>query len=288
MALYGSYSARCAALTQPIISLVPTRPITVENLEGNLGKAHIIRPMIPRIGFLMMGLLLTCGISSAQIDESHFPKRVIFTWSTFIDDGPQFFYNVDEVVSSGKGLSVGDASVSLGVGPHGVPSVTAQSATIQEPMSKFLQNRNPCEIPQKSLRREQDALNNCGFVYLSSATVTLHFTCGGQERQLQMEMLDPEACQPAPLPAPYTTWIRSMTGEMQNALKAGQAAAVPSDAASTNAEVSKRNALCKAFLQSLEDGELDKYFDTKRPLSQVVRRALVSVDSKSPACITKN
>lgn len=244
--------------------------------------------MIPKIGFLMMGLLLTCGISSAQIDESYYPKRVIFTSSTFLDDGPQIFYNVDEVVSSGKGLSVGDASVSRGVGSHGVPSVTAQSATIQEAMSKFLHNKNPCEIPQKVLRLEQDSLNNCGFVYLSSVTVTLHFTCGGQDRQLQMEMLDPESCQPAPIPAPYTTWIRSMTGELENALKAEQTGMVPSAAASTSAEASERNAICKAVLQSLKDEKLDKYFDTDQPISQIVRRALVSVDSKSPVCFTKN
>jgi hypothetical protein len=213
----------------------------------------------------------------AQRSSSEFPSKLLIARHTFFDVGPPFdFYEVITVASSPNGLAVERALVTpAGDACFGPPTVKLESAVTRVSMSELLKEQNPCDIPEKDLRKELKRCKHC--LTFSGADVTMHVSCGGKERAIRMNILDRDMFDRSANTPKQTSWTMAVMSSLDAVLGPGVMdkpifdldKIVPPSSQQPETSMSER----------LRSGVFDALFDSKQTLSELAREAIQPLPS---------
>jgi hypothetical protein len=200
-------------------SLLPTESKDLQLLFGGT-----IAAVNPKLVFVAAALLCASRISVAQSKSAAMPESLVIARDTFWDIGPPFnYYDLIQVTNTSDGLSLDQVLVT----PHGQAcvqpaAVEERSVVLHKTMSEFLEGRNPCAIPEKDLNREIKRCKKC--LVFSGVNLTLQASCGGSDRQLQMNILDRDIYDSrAPTPT-NTSWSMRVLSTLNDSLGPGSEA----------------------------------------------------------------
>ena len=149
------------------------------------------------------------------------PESLVIARDTFWDMGPPLdYYDLIQITKTTDGLSLDQVLVT----PHGQAclqpaTVDERSAVLHKTMSELLDGRNPCAIPDKDLHREIKRCKHC--LVFSGVHLMMQATCGGKDRQLQMNILDRDIYDSrTPTPA-NTSWSMRVLSTLNDLLGPG-------------------------------------------------------------------
>lgn len=137
--------------------------------------------------------VLVCGCTTLAQDGRTLPSmpdRFLITRHTFIDVGPpNDFYEIISVRGIAGGTSVQRVTL-IPAGDACFQPATVEMAvsSIPAPISAVLEGRNPCAIPDRTLRKELKRRKQA--LVFSGAGVSLHVQCGRKERIIRADVLD--------------------------------------------------------------------------------------------------
>lgn len=175
-------------------------------------------------GRLLICVILVCGtpvVAQSPHTVSTPPSQFEVGLHTFVDMGPPFdFYEVFIVRSTGGGTSVEKITLT----PPGQECVQpamveTTSATISESVSALLGSKNPCLIPEKSLRRELKRRKDS--LVFSGAHVVMRVQCGKQARLIRSDILDKDMFDPKPNTPEHTSWTMQLLARLTEATGPG-------------------------------------------------------------------
>ena len=185
------------------------------------------------------------------------PGGFLIARHTFIDVGPpNDFYEIISV----RGTSTGTAVERVTLTPAGDaciqrPTVEVAVSSIPDPVGVLLEGRNPCAIPDKSLRKELKRRKH-GLVF-SGAEISMHVQCGRKERIIRADILDRDMFDPKAATPENTSWTMRLLTRLDKAFPSGiwdrpvfGGSTEPTRAAAPNAESAR----------ALESGEYDHLF----------------------------
>jgi TonB family protein len=226
--------------------------------------------------FALIGVMLLIRGSAAPPArklQAPFPDQFLIGRHTFVDFGPPFdHYEVFSVRSEGKGTLVERITVT----PPGnacLQPATIQIATraLEESLSDLLGQTDPCTIPEKDLRREIKRCRKC--LVFSGADVVMQVQCGGQSRQIRMDILDRDMFDPQPRTPKRTSWTMALLGRLNRAL-GPSVMEQPIFSVSEPAEPPVPGARANFLLEDLGRGRFDTLFQKAphRP-SELFRQA---------------
>jgi TonB family protein len=206
----------------------------------------------------------------AQRSSSEFPSQLLIARHTFFDFGPPFdFYEVFTVDSGPNGLDVERALVSpAGDACFQPPTVEVRAATVHTSMSAVLKGQNPCDIPEKDLRKELKRCKHCSI--FSGSDVTMHVSCRGKERAIRMDILDLDMFSPKATTPKQTSWTMAVMKSLDDALGPGvmdKPMFSPGNPETSSQQVETLT------LHRLRSGQFDRLFDSKQPLSELAQQA---------------
>lgn len=204
----------------------------------------------------------------ALCQQHTFPNEILIARHTFIDVGPpNDFYELITVTNDKTDLIAERALITPAIDACALPKVEISRAIFPSSMNKLLENRDPCDIPQKELRKERQRCKNC--LVFSGADISMQMACGGSNRTIRMDILDRDIFDKAPNTPSQTSWTMAVMNTLDQALGPG-ALEKPlfdlSDRAHTPPSNSK-------ILQGLESGKFDHVFQLNKPLSEFVHEA---------------
>jgi hypothetical protein len=134
-------------------------------------------------------LLLLSALGAAQQKKTGFPNGLTITRHSFIDVGPPFdFYEVIQLTGKNNRTYVQRILVTPGEACRSNTSVETKTATLDKPLPRILLNKNPCDIPEKALKKERRRCKHC--LTFSGQNVTFGVTCSGAERRIGADILD--------------------------------------------------------------------------------------------------
>ena len=169
-----------------------------------------------------MGILvLECGTCAPQSKSVNAPESLVIARDTFWDFGPPFnYYDLTQITETAGGLSLDQVLVT----PHGdacwqPATVEERSGVLHKTMSELLDGRNPCAIPEKDLHRELKRCKKC--LVFSGVNITMQARCGGQDRQLKMDVLDRDINGKSPQTPTNTSWSMRVLSELNDTLGPG-------------------------------------------------------------------
>jgi TonB family protein len=171
---------------------------------------------------LLVALLCECAALAQHAPPVRpVPDRFLISRHTFIDVGPpNDFYEIISV----RGTSTGTTIEKVTLTPASdacIQSPTVEMATvaIPDPMSVVLENRDPCAIPDKALRKELKRRQQ-GLVF-SGAEISMHIQCGGKERSIRADVLDRDIFDPNAATPENTSWTMRLLMRLDKALPGG-------------------------------------------------------------------
>lgn len=217
-------------------------------------------------------LWIVCSIAGAQTTSPAMPEHLIIARHTFFDFGPpNDFYEVIQVDHNGSDLSVQRALVT----PPGnaclqPPTVELSSGILHETMQQLLASRNPCAIPEKELHREQKRCRKC--LVFSGVNVTMQVSCGGEEKQIRMDILDRDLFNPAAGTPKDTSWTMAVLKQLDAALGPGVMEKPMFSVGAPEPTAAERAGL----VQQIEDGNLDTLFGAQATVSEIAKAAAKS------------
>lgn len=168
--------------------------------------------------------VLLCGSTVLAKDEPKapsMPDRFLLARHTFIDVGPpNDFYEIMSVRGTDSGTTIdrvtltpaGDACIQS-------PTVETVSSAIPDTMSAVLEGRNPCAIPEKTLRRELKRREQ-GLVF-SGAEISMHVQCGEKERVIRADVLDRDMFDSKATTPENTSWTMRLLTRLDKAFPTG-------------------------------------------------------------------
>ena len=210
--------------------------------------------------------MLLCGICAAQNRNTGLPDSLVIARHSFIDVGPPFdFYEVIRVNSEGDGLAV-ERELVTPLGPACGPLATVEisTGTLHESMSGLLGSRNPCNIPDRELHRELKRCKHCMPAF-SGVNVTMQVSCGGNLRQLRMDILDRDLFDPAPHTPENTSWTMHMLSKLDAVLGPG----VWDKPVFAVGDESANPAPDSELVRAIRDGKYDALFGKGQLVSQI-------------------
>jgi Gram-negative bacterial TonB protein C-terminal len=222
----------------------------------------------------------------AQRSSSDLPSQLLIARHTFFDFGPPFdFYEVLTVDTGPDGVNIERALVTPGGDAcFQPPTVELKTGTLHTSMSELLEGRNPCDIPEKDLRKELKRCKHC--VTFSGADVTMHVSCGGKARAIRMDILDRDMFDPNAGTPKQTSWTMAVMGSLDDVLGPGVMEKPIFDFGKENAPSQPETPI----LRRLRSGQFDALFHSKQPLSefaleaaQPLRSSSVVLEDYSPA-----
>jgi TonB family protein len=177
-----------------------------------------------RPGAILLFALISCyGTAVARKSRSASPRPNQFEIGqrTFFDFDPPFnYYEIYVVRPSASGTFVERITLTPPADECFVPAkLEFVSATIREPVAALLGSENPCEIPEKALRREMKRRNK-GLVF-SGADLVIQIQCGGKTRLIRSDILDRDMFDPAPKTPQYTSWTMQLMKRLDRATGPG-------------------------------------------------------------------
>jgi TonB family protein len=140
---------------------------------------------------------------------------------TFFDFGPPMeYYELFVVRPAEDGTRVQRVTLT----PPGIACVAPASyemaeATLEESVVQLMGKTNPCNIPEKELRREEKRCKKC--MVFSGQKVLMHVACGNQTRLIRADILDRDMFDPAANTPEYTSWTRELIEKLTQPLPAG-------------------------------------------------------------------
>ncbi len=222
----------------------------------------MMRKSFQYAGIFLMG----CGLCAAQSTNVRMPGSLVIARHSFIDVGPPFdFYELIRVKSDGADLSVERVLVTPpGQACWNPATVESETVKIHETMADLLAGKNPCAIPEKELHRELKRCKKC--LTFSGVNVTMQVSCGGNDRQLRMDILDRDLFDPRPQTPENTSWTMSLLGELDKALGPG-AMDKPMFSLGNTARPGVPDT---ELVRAIRDSKFDELFDKEHTVSKVV------------------
>jgi TonB-like protein len=161
------------------------------------------------------------SMAVAQSSPSGIPTQLTIARHTFFDFGPpNDFYEIIQVAQDGSELSVQRALVTpAGIACVQPAKVELSSATLRVSMNELLQSKNPCDIPEKELRREQRRCKKCPV--FSGVDVTMQVTCAGKDRLMRTDILGRDLFGSVPNTPKHTSWSMAVLQRLDGALGPG-------------------------------------------------------------------
>jgi TonB family protein len=204
--------------------------------------------------------VLLCGCTTFAKDGltvSLMPGGFLIARHTFIDVGPpNDFYEIISV----RGTSTGTAVERVMLTPAGDaciqrPTVEVAVSSILDPVSVLLEGRNPCAIPDKSLRKELKRRKQ-GLVF-SGAEISMHVQCGRKERIIRADILDRDMFDPKAATPEHTSWTMRLLTRLDKAFPSG---VLDRPMFPTSTEPTEATALSGDAARALASGEYDRLF----------------------------
>ncbi|MGA3177916.1 MAG: energy transducer TonB [Candidatus Acidiferrum sp.] len=163
--------------------------------------------------------------SSALGQEAHVnsiqPNGFEIARRTFFDFGPPFdYYELFLVRPTSSGSSVERILLTP---PSDSCSSSAKletaSKSLSESVGALLGQSNPCNIPEKELRRELKRCKHC--MVFSGAIVVMQVQCGSHTRLIRADILDKDMFDPAPNTPEHTSWTMALLSKLDQAIGPG-------------------------------------------------------------------
>lgn len=175
-----------------------------------------------RIGlFLCLSILLCVSATGKKVKKSvERPTQFEMGVLTFFDFGPPFqYYGLYVVQPAEDGARIERMILT----PEGdkcfAPAkIEKATATVHETVDQLLGARNPCEIPEKELKRELKRCKHC--TTFSGANVTMQVSCSGETRLIRSDILDRGMFGAAKTPT-NTNWTMSLVSDLDKAVGPG-------------------------------------------------------------------
>lgn len=217
--------------------------------------------------FLLLGCRVT--ICAQQGKSTAFPDRIVIARTTYWDIGPPFdFYDLIQITSTSEGVSIDQVLVT----PHGQAclgpaKVEERSAVLHKTMAELLEGRNPCAIPEKAVEREKHRCKKCAV--FSGVNMTMQVSCGSQDRQLGMNILDRDIYdERTPTPV-NTSWSMRVLSTLNDALGPGsESQPVFQIGVAPHGDVPKI-----PLVQAIRGGQYDDLFGKNSEVSKIVVEA---------------
>lgn len=214
-------------------------------------------------------LLFVCNISTAQKKSVPMPDSFEIARDTFWDMGPPFnYYDLIQITKTGDGLLLDQVLVS----PHGQAcmqpaTVEERSVVLHKTMSDLLDGKNPCAIPEKALHREVKRCKKC--LVFSGVNVTMQASCNGQNRQLDMRILDRDIYDSRTPTPENTSWSMRVLTTLNDVLGPGsEAQPMFQNGVAAHHEVPKT-----PLVNAIREGRYDNLFGTGSGVSKIVLEA---------------
>jgi len=223
------------------------------------GNAHLSVAFTPmrKAGIFCIAILLGLPSSAKEKTPPPLPTSFSIGRHTFVDFGPPFhFYEIVTVHDHGPGTTIERILLTPSGGACTQPaSLEAASVASAEPVSALFENKNPCNIPEKSLRRELRRRKK-GHVF-SGAEITLKIGCGERSRLIRADVLDRDMFDPNPRTPVNTSWTMRLLERLDKALGPG-----PMDKPVFQTGEQKQGApqIAEEFARDLEAGLYDDLF----------------------------
>ena len=223
----------------------------------------------------------------AQRSSSALPSELLIARHTFFDFGPPFdYYELITVDSKPDGLEIERALVTpAGNACFSPPTVESKAAFMHASMTELLKGQNPCNIPEKDMRKELKRCKHC--LTFSGADVTIHVSCGGKARAIRMYILDRDMFDPNGNTPKQTSWTMTVMSSLDDVL--GPVVMEKPMFDPGKPETSSQQAETMV-VRRLRSGEFDTLFNSKQLLSELAHQSAqpppspnIVLDDYSPA-----
>lgn len=228
--------------------------------------------MIVRSISLAVLAILTPSIIGAQGTQPGFPSQVLLARHTYFDFGPPFdFYEVLSLKDEGSSTRVERILVTPGgnacIQP---PTVETKVAKISESLSQVMQGENPCDIPEKALKRELKRCKHC--LNFSGVNVTLSVSCRKGDRQIRTDILDRDLIDRSAKTPQNTSWTMAVLGQVDGSL--GSSIMDKPAFSLVDPRANPLDPTSSVMLESLENGRYDGLFNSDKKISEIYRESL--------------
>ncbi len=224
-----------------------------------------------------MVLFAILASAPAQINKpsANYPEKIVIAANSFMDIGPPFdSYDVFWLESQGDKVLLQRVLITPAGDACTVPAtVSARSTVIDSSMAQLIGGKNPCDIPDKELRREMKRCKHC--LTFSGVNVAMHTSCQGTDRNLRMDILDRDMFSSQADTPSNTSWTMQLLSKLDKLVSAPTLMDRPIFATAPAATVDTLSDI--PVMSALASGKLDQLFETKAPLSQMYREAQVPV-----------
>jgi len=233
-------------------------------------EAGIIAAMTQVAGLLLSGFIFGVPLSLAQKGNVDFPEKLVIAQHSFIDVGlPNDFYELIQLVPATDGVSAERILIT----PEGQAclqpaKVETRTAVLHESMSALLEDKNPCAIPEKELRRELKRCKKCQS--FSGMNVTMEANCGGVSRRIRMDVLDRDLFDPKPNTPENTSWTMKVL-EKVDAVTGPGCLDSPIIATGGPSDVARMSET--ATILALRNGVFDSLFGADAGIPQIIRES---------------
>ena len=149
------------------------------------------------------------------------PEELAVGRHTFMDFGPPFdYYEIILVRPDASGLLIRRILLTpAGAACVQPATVEVSRAHISESISYVLENKNPCAISARRLRREQKRCKRC--LVFSGANIAMQAKCGLNERIIRADILDRDMFDPRANTPENTAWTMRLLARLDEKLGPG-------------------------------------------------------------------
>lgn len=228
--------------------------------------------MIFRAVVLAGVAILVPGIARAQATHTGFPSEVFLARHTYFDFGPPFdFYEIMSLKDEGSSVNVERILVTpAGNACVQPPSVEVKAVNIGKSLHELLQGKNPCDIPEKALRRELKRCKHC--LKFSGVNVSLMVSCKSGDRRIRADILDADLFDRSTKTPMNTSWTMAVLSQIDGSLGPG---VMDKPAFALGAPTfDSPKPTDSGMLENLRDGKYDGLFDSEKKLSEIYRESL--------------
>lgn len=199
---------------------------------------------------------------------------------TFFDFGPPFdFYQLYVVRSAENGTKAERLIFTPAGSKCFAPAkLETSSAFLHASVRELLENKNPCTIPDKDLKRELKRCKKCS-VY-SGSNVRMQVKCGGGTRLIRSDILDRDMFASNPHTPANTAWTMQLIDRLNQELGPGvmERPMFPSPPDESAGKVDAQQSANAGVLADIAQGEYDALF----PESEIKLAALY-YETQKPA-----
>lgn len=189
------------------------------------------------------------------------PEQFELGVHTFFDFGPPFnFYQLYVVRSAENGTKVERLIFTPAGSKCLAPAkLETSSAFLRVSVRELLENKNPCAIPDKDLRRELKRCKRC--LVFSGSNVRMQVQCGGGTRLIRSDILDRDMFASNPQTPANTAWTMRLIDRLNQELGPGvmERPVFPSSDESAGKVDAQQSANVR-LLADIAQGEYDALF----------------------------